>query len=183
MSKKERPSGSAESFSIQLDYVKTPPGLIIDRLTITGDRITILGEPFQASLPKPGTVVARISQDSIAHFLGYRDLGKVEELAISFNPGVIDIDATVRMGLEISVDVQCGLRIEGGTKVMAYVKSAKALGLAPTGIVQKIIDDINPLFETSMIPIPVTLTEVEIMHEAVELRGTFDLPDSITGED
>ncbi|MBX3117668.1 MAG: LmeA family phospholipid-binding protein [Fimbriimonadaceae bacterium] len=181
MSKKARPSGSAEKVSIRLDYVKTPPGLIIDSLSITGDRISIFGDPFQASLPKPGEVVARISQDSIAHFLGYRDLGKVEELTISFSPGVIDIEAVVRVGVSISVEVQCGLKVESGTKVMAYVKSAKALGLAPTGVVQKIIDDINPLFETSMIPIPVTLTEVEVMHEAVELRGTFDLPESIVG--
>ncbi len=179
MSAEERPSGSAESFSIQLDYVKTPPGLIIDKLTITGERITIEGEPFAVDMKKPGNVVARISQDSVAHFLGYKDLGKVEELTISFEPGMIHVDAGVRVGVKISAKVECGLRIEDGSRVMVVVKSAKVLGLGPKGLVQQVIDDINPIFETSMIPIPLTLNEVEIMHEAVELRGTFGLPDSL----
>lgn len=179
MSVEERPSGSAESFSIQLDYVKTPPGLIIDKLTITGERIAIQGEPFAVDMKKPGRVVARISQDSVAHFLGYKDLGKVEELTISFEPGVIHVDAGVRVGVKISAKLECGLKVEGDSKVLVVVKSAKVLGLGPKGFVQQIIDDINPIFETSMIPIPLSLTEVEIMHEAVEVRGTFGLPESI----
>lgn len=154
--------------------VTLPMGLTLDEIIIQGENLLIESEPVSFNLGTPGTLDIRISESSLGEFLNHKAPGGLSGFKVKLADGHIHVEAKASMIITINVGAVCKLRIEDGTKL--YVDLVRMEAIGGTGaynLVQRQLDNINPVLDTADLPVSAELTRVEIENQWLVLHGTI----------
>ncbi len=145
---------------------------MLSSLRIQAGRATIAGEPFRAEFEGGATFEAEIDEDTLQEFVASRVPQGIQVQSVSLVPGEIHVRASVRMLIELSAVAVCVLRVEDGTRVFVDALSVDALGGGATGMVQRQLDEVNPVLDVSGLPFSVKLSGVEVAAGRILVKGT-----------
>lgn len=153
--------------------VTLPMGLTLDEVIIQGESVHISKDPFNISLPTPGSMDVRISEASLAEFLNHKAPGGLSGFKVRFADELIHIEAKASIIISVNVGAVCRLRIEEETKL--YVELVRMESIGGTGahnLVQRQLDGINPVVDVKDLPLNATLNSVETDGSWLVLRGS-----------
>lgn len=165
---------SAHQVSALLLGLKLPMGLMVDEVQLDAPSVTVEKEPFSASSPQDPKVTAIISSTSLEAFLEKQAPGGLRNFKVKIDDK-IRISASVRMIIEIKANIVCHLEIVDGSKLIVVLDDVGIVGVGAKNLVQQQIDKVNPLLDTSTLPIHVTLDNVELSEDKVALIASLQL--------
>ena len=149
-------------------------GLTLDEIIVQGEGVHLEHDPFEISLGSPGTLDIRISESSLAEFLNHKAPGGLSDFKVKLADGLIHIEAKASMIISISVGAVCKLRIEDGTKLFVDLVRMEAIGgTGAYNLVQRQLDNINPVLDTAELPVRAELATIEIENQWLVLHGTI----------
>lgn len=162
---------SASSLAAFAQDVLLPMGLVVDEvelkaLGLSYDTTLSMGQPAQAKV--------RISAQSLQDFVVSQLPPIVQKLNIKFQDGKILATATVRLVLEVTATAHLLPQIVDGKTLMLKMVDFEGPGIA-RGLLEKQIEERNPIFDTSTLPFPLELQEVTI-GEMLELSALVNTP-------
>ena len=160
------------SFTSCFSRVTLPMGLTVDEIQIEGLDGRIQTSPFEVELERPAKVQGHVAALDLSDFLNAKAPGGVKDFAISIREGKLYIEATARVLVEVRAKVMCTLRIHEGTQLFVDLESVDVMGLGAKGMVQSQLDQINPVLDTSDLPLNVHLERVVADHDRITLFGT-----------
>lgn len=153
--------------------VKLPMGLNLDEVLIQGEGLRLENAPWRLHLPEPGTMEVRVGEESLAQFLDAKAPGGLRDFKIRLD-GVINVQATATVILPIGVGAVCSLRIEEASKLYVDLIRVEAIGGAGVhNLVQKQLDGINPVLDTSELPLQASLDSVAIEKGWIVVKGNL----------
>ncbi|HVT13142.1 MAG TPA: LmeA family phospholipid-binding protein [Fimbriimonadaceae bacterium] len=154
--------------------VTLPMGLTLDEIVIQGENVHIEKDPFQISLPTPGSMEVRISDTSLAAFLDRRAPGGLSEFRVRFADGLIHVEAKASIIISVNVGAVCRLRIEDGTKLFVELVRMESIGGSGAhNLVQRQLDGINPVIDVKDLPVNAMLDSVETEGSWLVLKGSI----------
>ncbi|HWA83365.1 MAG TPA: LmeA family phospholipid-binding protein [Fimbriimonadaceae bacterium] len=161
-------------FAARLLAVTLPMGLSLDEIIIQGENVHLEKEPFQISLPEPGSMEVRISDASLAEFLNNRAPGGLSGFKVRFADGFIHVEAKASIIISVNVGAVCRLRIEDGTKLFVELVRMESIGGSGAhNLVQRQLDGINPIIDVKDLPFNAALDTVETEGAWLVLKGTI----------
>lgn len=159
-----------DSLELRLKRVSLPIGLVLDEVLISGKGARVSTDPFAVHLDEPGRVVVKIHEGSIERFLERLQLGGASDFSVQATGGRLHIQTSVRVLVEIRVNVLCSLESEGGKRLDIVIEDGEPA--AAKRMLESQIDKINPILDLSELPLDMTIEEIVIDEGWVELRGT-----------
>ncbi len=161
---------SAESMEATLTHLKLPMGLILDRVSVQGQGISLHEGPLQLSLRKPGKLDVIVSAESIAAFLNHKSPPSVRDFAVAIEEGKLLVQATAKVIVSVRVAAECTLEIVDKKQLFVRLKSV-TLGPSVQKLVQNQLDSINPVLDVRDLPIKASLEKVALAHGEVHASG------------
>jgi hypothetical protein len=147
-------------------------GLVVDEVKVDGQGASIQTSPFSITLEHRAAVEGHVAALDLTDFLNMKSPGGVKDFALSIRDGRLFIEATARVIVEMRAKVVCTLRIHEGTQLFVDLESVDVMGVGAKGMVQGQLDQINPILDTSDLPLSVTLERVVLDHDRIVLYGT-----------
>lgn len=154
-----------------LREVRMPSGLILTETRLDFGPTKLETAPPSLALSRPGRFESRISAESLKAYLDEAQPGGARDFEVRMEEGCLRLAATARLLFDVRVEVTCALRIENRKRICVSAESASVMGLSSGGLVQKQIEAANPLLDVSDWPVEVSLASVEIVRNAVVVRG------------
>lgn len=167
----EQPSASIYKFEAVFTNVRLPIGLTVDSIYLGGENATI-SQPFNMQLPVPGTVTAIVSAANIAEYLNDRAPGGLKEFSVRLHDGKVYVEATARMIVSVRAKVTCHLDIVDKTQLWIRLQNVDLMGVGAHGLVEKQLEKVNPILDTSSFPIDVQLKTVTPAEGVLRIDGT-----------
>ncbi len=167
-----REHASIREFHAEFGGVKLPFGLELDRVAVSGHGVGIQREPFAIEVEEPGTLEATVTDLGLQAFLEKKAAGGLRDFFVQLSEGEVHVHATARMIVEIRAVAICTLDIVDGTQLFVRLKKVDVLGVGARGLVQKHLDEINPVLDVADLPVSATLTAVEVGGGKIVIRGT-----------
>ena len=160
---------SADGAGLKLDGFVLPIGLTLDEVAVSGHDVEVSNDPFSIHLGKDAAAVVRVSCESIAKFLGSRDLGGLRDLEVSTSEGQLVVSATAVVLLPIRARIFCTLSIREGKMLDIVLESAEPA--AARGLIEKKLAEVNPVLDLTSLGMNLEITSVEIGDGWVVLKG------------
>ncbi len=160
-----------ETLEATLTSLTLPIGLTLDRVTIHGHGIHLDSDPFEFTLKKPGKLEVTVSTTSIASFLNTKAPSKIKDFEVAIDDGRLLVMANAKLVVTIKVVAECAFEIVGKSQLFVRLKSVGKLGSAVQKLVQRQLDDINPVLDVKDLPIEATLESIELKHGHITIRG------------
>lgn len=157
----------------ELRDVLLPMGLNLSLVKISGEQIHLEQEPFEFRLSQPGELEVTVTQEDLQKFLTLKAPGSVKDFSIKLEDGLIFVEATARMIVEIRAKATCTLRIEEGKRVFVDLKNVDVLGVGAKGIVQNQLDQINPVLDVADLPVSAEIRTVRIENGVAVITGAI----------
>ncbi len=165
-----------ERAEVVLTGFLTPPGLRLDRLTISGAGLL----PSRAGLETDGPLAfrAEIRADDLAAFLDAAAPGGLTSVAARISPEGISLRAKKRVLIEVPLAAECLLEIEGRRRLNLRLLDASAFGASMRNLAESEIAKANPVFDAADLPVRAELDRVELGDGVLtlfgEVYGPFD---------
>lgn len=169
-----------QGLTATLTELVLPIGLTVDRFDIELGPTRVETSPLRILPAAAAFVDAEVSAASVAAFLNKKAPGGLSKFKVSCKDGLVTVDAKAKMLVEIPVSAIVTLEIVDGHKVMARLKSAEVMGGGASGLVDGMMDKINPILNTHDFPLPITLTEIEADNNMVTLHGEVMPPEDMS---
>lgn len=150
----------------------TPVGLEIAAVRLWGEGASLETEPLQYALQGEARMQALIHEASLAEFLRRKLPDNMSNAEVALESGRIVVKATVKVLLPVAATAVCTLRVVDGSKIFVNLESVEMLGAGVKSLVQKQIDAINPVLDSSDWPLKVSLDEVRIEPGRIVAEGT-----------
>jgi hypothetical protein len=166
------------SFSGILEDVILPMGLRLNRVQVQGMGLSAQINPIDAQLQTPASLEVLVSQDALEEFLTSKAPGGLRDFSVNLEGGRIHVTATLHVLIDMRASAVCRLEIQNRTRMVAVLESAGVLGVTAKNLIQAQIDNINPVFDAEMLPIPCELQDVTIESGWIRVRGTVHSPAS-----
>lgn len=155
--------------------VALPMGLTLDEVIIQGESLVLEKDPIGISLPQPGSIEVRVSEPTIAAFLESKSPGVLSDFKITLLEGYVRVEAKASILIsKLDVAAVCQVKIEDETKLIVELIRVEAIGgTGAHNIVQRQIDNINPLLDAEKMPFALTMTSVEVEKHWLVVNGTI----------
>ncbi len=148
-------------------------GLVLDEIIVEGERLELGTEPLSLSMPRPGSLEVRLTEDSLARFLNEKAPAGLKEFKVRLADGVIQIEATASLIISVKIGATCRLTIENESKLVVELVRMDAIGgSGMQNIVQRQLDAINPVLDADHLPVAATFKSVEIDQQLLVVYGT-----------
>ena len=158
-------------FDATLYALILPMGLRVERVNLTGSNLTVVHEPFSASVEEPGRLEVFVAEKDMADFLNQTSPAGLKNVTVEAKEGMLHIRATKTVLIEIKAYVVCSLRIVESTKLFVDIQSVDVMGVGTKQLMQTQIDKINPIIDTRDFPVKATLDTIEVTKGGILLRG------------
>lgn len=152
-----------------------PIGLTLDEVEIYIDEPGATFAEGALKLDSPGRVRVSISPESLQAFIATQLPPIVQNPRIVFQDGLLRATASVRVLVEVSATAILKPVIVTCTELHLELIDFEGPTVA-RGILEKQIEGQNPVFKASELPIPFSLTGVEVT-ESLILHGEWNAPD------
>lgn len=149
-----------------------PVGLVVRSFSVEGANVRMDTDPFRLHLDEPGRVEAVVDEKDIQKLVQSRAGDQLRDLVIRLQPERIEATATVQVVFAIRATAVLTLRIVEETKLFVDVQSVNVMGAAGQNLVQKQLDAMNPLLDTTTFPLAVRLRHVEVREKELRLTGS-----------
>ena len=160
---------SLAAFALDL---RLPIGLTLDEVELQTGEAKFVDKAL--ILPEPGHVVVRISPESLQSFITPQLPGMIRYLKIVLKDGLIHATATAKLVVEVTATAMLKPEIVGGEELHLKVVDFEGPSIA-RGIMEKQLEQQNPVFRTSDVPFPIELKSVEVLGNLI-IEGTWNLP-------
>lgn len=164
---------TVNEWNAEFRWIETPIGLIVDELTIEGLRTTIGTEPFAVESDKPATWRALIVRDALQMLLEDKAPDNLREIDVRIEPKGIIVAARAKIVFEVPVEVTCDLEIVDKREIRAKVVSVSIGGGPAKSFVQRELDKLNPLIDSSTFPFDLRFGSVEYRSGEIVIGGTL----------
>ncbi len=164
------------SVNAELLGVKLPFGLVLDAIRVKGHALDICSEPLKFAMKKAAILEVEIGPASLANFLESKSPGGLKNFSVEIRDGLIEINATKKVILDLKVVCICKLRIVESRQIWVDLERVEVMGGSLTSLIQSQLEDMNPVFDSADLPIPSTLSTVEMDAGVVMIRGTVSPP-------
>lgn len=160
---------SLAAFAQELEL---PIGLVLTEVEVqTGPA---LFEDMKFEVVDPGNVTVRVSPDSLQAFIATKLPPMIRDLKISLKNGLIHATATAKVVVEVTATAMLRPVIFEEKELRLEVVDFEGPGVA-RGIMEKQIENQNPVFKTADLPFPLLLNRVEVSDQLI-VEGTWSLP-------
>lgn len=146
----------------EFSKVRLPFGLDVEILRVEGTGLLLQREPFDWKLGEPAKVVATVTDLALQAFLEHKKPGGLRDFFVQLSQGEVQVHATARVLIEIRAVAVCDLEIVEGKQLFVRLKKVDVLGVGAKSLVQKQLDEINPILDVKDLPVPLELQTVEI---------------------
>lgn len=165
-----------ESLVLDASQVKLPNGLVLDKFALDLPSASAQLKPFSLTLSAPAKFEATVSQTSVARFLNGQGIGGLKDFTAKVDDGVVVVEATARVIVELRVAVTCTLRIVDEDKLYIDLQSVSVPGPVARGIVEKELAKANPVLDLAVIAPTVKMRSVTAANGEILVQGTADWP-------
>lgn len=156
-----------------LTAVVLPFGLTLDRVTVHGQGIHLDSDPFEFSLKKPGKLEVVVSTASVSAFLNLNAPSAIKDFDVAIDEGRLLVKASAKIVVTIKVVAECSLEIVDKRQLFVRLKSVGKLGSAVHKLVQKQLDEINPVLDVKDLPLSASLEAIKLEHGNITVTGTI----------
>ena len=155
--------------STTLTWLMTPVGLLIDEVTMTGGPLNIKYKDLETS---EGDLQfeAIIKSKSIEVFLEELQPGGLKDFKVEIKEDGVHLTAVKTVLVPIQATAHAILKLDGEESISVELLSAEAFGAGLKNMVANQLEQLNPVVETDMFPIPVQFEE--LFHEEGQVRVT-----------
>lgn len=168
----EGPPVRVGSLRAVFEQLVLPVGLVVRSFVVEGANVRFQTGPIQIELDEPGRVEALIDEADVQKLVQSRAGDQLRDLVVRLLPDRIEATATVQVVFAIRATAVLTLRIADGTKLYVDVQSVNVMGSAGQNLVQRQLDAMNPLLDTTTFPLAVRLEQVEIREGELRLTGS-----------
>jgi hypothetical protein len=158
--------------NIQLEWLMTPFGLLIDKVDLTGGPFSINPDDLVKS-EGAGQFVATVNAQSIQVFLQNQAPGGLSGFEVTVEPNGVHVKASKTVIVAIPVLALARLKIDSPRSLSIELLSASAMGAGLSTLVSNHIEQLNPIVTADQFPFPVEFESVEHVDGAVLLRGSL----------
>lgn len=149
-------------------------GLTLDEILMQGEALHLESDPFTATLPQPGSLEVRVSAESLADFLEKKAPGGLKDFSVTLKEGHVFVEARATVIISINVGAVCKLRIEDESELYVDLVRVEAIGGSGAhNIVQRQLDNINPVLKTQDLPLEAKIQSVEAENDWLVVRGSI----------
>lgn len=159
-------------FQAVFHNVRLPFGLVIQEVKLSAADTLVDKDPWRLELSQPGTISAKVVAEDLQEFLEREAPGGLHDFKISLSEGKVNVEASIRMIVEIRASAICSLEIVDGRKLMVKLETVDVLGVGAKSLVENQLAKINPVLDVEEVPLNIQLQSVEIAEGAVILQGT-----------
>lgn len=150
-----------------------PIGLNLDEIEVHAERLTF--ENGALKLSEAAKVSVRVSEASLEAFVVNQLPPLLRDPRVRFEGGLLLVTATVKVLVDITATARLRMVLHGEDELHLELVDVDKPGPVH-GIVEKQIENLNPVFKTADVPIPLALEEVRVT-DRLELLGRFRLPE------
>jgi hypothetical protein len=170
----EHKSIDVGQLAARLVAVALPMGLTLDEVIIQAEGLHLEKSPFSIALSTPGSLEVRLSAKSLADFLNHKAPGGLSGFKVRLEEDNIYIEAKATIIISVSVGAVCRLRIEDESRMFVDLVRVEAIGgTGAHNIVQRQLDNINPIIDGKDLPVHATFRSVHNEGDWLVIRGTI----------
>ena len=169
---------AANDLALTAKNLRLPIGLVLDTVEINVQQTNITSDPLQIQLEKAGTAEITVSASSVAAFLEHLKPGGLSGFSVKIEDGIVHIQAVMQVIISIPVAATCSLSIADETQLILELRDVSPS--AGRQVLEAQLANINPLFDVSLLPIAITLTEVKAENGEIYLAGDLQPPDHLS---
>lgn len=159
-----------QQFQLACQGVTLPFGLVVDEISVRASDPVVNTDTGKITSIGDQQAFAVVSESSIAAYLRPQLPSAVKEADVFIGDGLLKIAAKVVVVFPISVNAYCRLEIVDGTQLTIRLHDVDPGGPV-RGMLEKYIDEINPILKSSDLPIPLEFTDVQLTDGAVRLTA------------
>ncbi|MHB8637873.1 MAG: LmeA family phospholipid-binding protein [Fimbriimonadaceae bacterium] len=169
---------AVDAFTAKFEGVHLPVGLTVQSITLSGTGVEITSHPINVSVTSPAKFEANVDEASIVAFLTKKAPGGLKEFEVSLKDGQVQVNAVLKILVELRASAICRLVIKHGKQLMVELDSADVLAVGAKSLIKGQIDQLNPIFDVAELPLPALLETVTIEDGLIRLTGTVLPPGS-----
>lgn len=163
-----------ETLALLASEVTLPMGLVLDEVEIQVGKADATIKPFAIQLEKPADLTVRLSAGNIAAFLEKEAPGGLKDFRVTVGGGLLNVEATGRLIVEIRVTAVCKLRVVDRSKLFVDLQSV-SVPMA-YNIVEQQLAKINPILDLNDVAPSVKIDTVSADEGVVTVKGVADMP-------
>lgn len=164
---------TVNEWAAEFRWIETPVGLVINELTIRGDRALISPNPFGIETEVPATWRALVVRDALQMLLESKAPENLRAIDVRVEPKGIIVAAKAKIVIEVPVEVVCSLEIVDGRELWAKVIGVSVGGGPARSFIQRELDKLNPLIDSKGLPLDLHFDSVEYRPGEVIIGGTL----------
>ncbi len=147
-------------------------GPAVDEVVIHASGASYDADRRTFSLSGQATLAARISADSILQYVRENPPDAVQDLQVTLLDGSVRVSARMQGLLPLGVEAVGSLEIVQGTQIAFRPSSVRVAGMgAPGSLVERVLENVNPLLDLAALPFPVSLQRVEVSLGEVRVHA------------
>jgi hypothetical protein len=164
---------TARTLQLDISGLMLDTGLLIDTVRLTGGGMTYDAETTRLSLPVAASLTAQISSASVAKFVAANPQDEIKDLDVLLGEGRVIVRCKIQRVVSVNVQATGELVAVDGTKVEFRPTEVRAAGFGlPGGLVEGVLEQINPLVDLSDLPFPVNITGIRIDPAGITIEAS-----------
>ncbi|MBL8048062.1 MAG: LmeA family phospholipid-binding protein [Chthonomonas sp.] len=157
-------------FQLSCQGVTLPFGLVVDEISVRATEPVVNLDNGKIAAIGAQDAFAIVSEASIASYLRPQLPSAVKEADVYIGDGLLKIAAKVVVVFPISVNAYCRLEIVDESRLEIRLHDVEPGGPV-RGMLEKYIDDVNPILQASDLPIALRFTDVQLADGQVRLQA------------
>jgi len=167
-----------ESLNVTATNMTLPMGLTVDEVVIASGAVDAELKPFSLNLAKPANATFRVSAANVAKLLEEKSPGGLKGFTVTISDGLVIVETTAKVIVEIRVATACTLRIDGGKRLFVDLDKVSVPGPMARNMIEQQLAKVNPILDLNEFAPSVTMESVTAEDGYITLKGKADLPQS-----
>jgi hypothetical protein len=165
-----------ESLHATATNVALPMGLTVDEVVLSAGRAEAQFKPFSLSLKKRAHVAVRVSAENVAKMLEEQSPDNLKNFTVTISDGLVIVENSAKVIVEIRVATSCTLRIEGGSKLFVDLGKVSVPGPMARNMIEQQLAKVNPILDLDDLLPSAHMDSVEAEDGYIKLKGTVSWP-------
>lgn len=145
--------------------------LVLDEIRITGNELTVKGDPFSVSVEEPGRMTVFISTSSLAAFLEHLSPAGLRKFEVSASHGKLYVDAVKTVLVDLKAKAVCSVRVVDRKLLYVDLETVVVAGAGIKTLLQSQLDKINPIIDLDDLPLKAFVDSVTLDERGITLTG------------
>lgn len=163
---------SLQGIKATLVGLQAPHGPMIDTILIDAENVDIDTKPFALQFRDEAPIEAKIGRESLTDFLNEEQPGGLTDFDLEMRHGLISLAARSTKIIPIPIKAKARLKLVKDSEIHVELEDVQVLGGNPQALVEGLLKKMNPIFQTSDIPLPMKMSSVDVQEGEILVRGT-----------